>query len=386
MTARLHQSEEVHNQREKAAMSLTVRFHVVGVWSAALALFATTVHAQDNSTTQPNQVRVSLADGTTANMILEVSTLEIETRYGVLTVPLNEIRQIEFGMRFPEGVPERLSSAITDLADPSFRKREQATQELLRLGEYAYEAVKTATGSDDQEVARRAEDILAQLKDKLPPSRLRPQHDVVSTEEFKIIGLINTPSVKAVSPYFGPVELHLADLRTLRGIRGPGDTVRLDVNAVSFATQNDSIWMETDIEFDGESFVEITGSGTVDLYPQPGGGATYHVTPDGNQGWGQRGYGNNVFSSGALIGRVGVNGQPFLIGSKFRGVPSGSGQLFLRIVASPWGNESTGSYQVTVTGNPDLAEPGAFEGTSIPNNPIIPIPETVPDEGFFPKE
>jgi hypothetical protein len=272
------------------------------------------------------------------------------------------------------------------LADPNFRKREQATQELLRLGEYAYKAVDEATGSEDQEVARRAEDILTQLKDKLPPSRLRPEHDTIQAEEFKIIGQIKVPALKATSPYFGPVDLRLADLRTLRGVRGPGDTVRVALSAVSFATQNDSIWMETEVEFDGESFVEITGGGTIDLYPQPGGGATYHVTPDGNPGWGQRAYGNNVFSSGALIGRVGVNGQPFLIGSKFRGVPAGSGPLFLRIVASPWGNESTGSYQVTVTGNADLADPLSTEGSStVPNTGDI-VPQPGFPGGFFPKE
>jgi hypothetical protein len=49
-----------------------------------------------------------------------------------------------------------------------------------------------------------------------------------------------------------------------------------------------------------------------------------------------------------LIGRIGSGGVPFAIGATYKGKVTDSGKLYLRIVASPWNCDSTGTYKVAV--------------------------------------
>ena len=84
-------------------------------------------------------------------------------------------------------------------------------------------------------------------------------------------------------------------------------------------------------------------SGQVDLWPQEPGG--YLTTP--------KGFGNvrpPAFSAGSLVGKIGENGTPFLIGEKHDGKANASGKLYLHIIPSHWGNASTGAYEVKVSG------------------------------------
>ena len=52
---------------------------------------------------------------------------------------------------------------------------------------------------------------------------------------------------------------------------------------------------------------------------------------------------------GQLIGRVGPNGAPFVVGSSYKGKAAGSGKLQLRVGSSPYPQEPTGGYKVKVT-------------------------------------
>ena len=60
------------------------------------------------------------------------------------------------------------------------------------------------------------------------------------------------------------------------------------------------------------------------------------------------------FLAGALIGRVGEDGTPFLIGDRHELTTNRDGKLYLHIIPSPWGNASTGTYQVKITPKGEL--------------------------------
>src|SRR5262249_34606278 len=131
-------------------------------------------------------------------------------------------------------------------------------------------------------------------------------------------------------------------------------------------------WLDTGIDVAADIGLEIIASGNVDLRPAPGeagqrvsgpaglegvgavavraGGGGFGGGNPGGFGPGNGGRPANAVRQlpGTLIGRIGENGRIFVVGSKFSGAISEEGRLFLRIVPSPWGNESTGTYDVRV--------------------------------------
>jgi WD40 repeat protein len=61
----------------------------------------------------------------------------------------------------------KIARLIKQLGDEDFEKREAATARLKEIGEPALDALVEAKSSDDEEVRRRAEEIVASIEDKL---------------------------------------------------------------------------------------------------------------------------------------------------------------------------------------------------------------------------
>jgi RNA polymerase sigma factor (sigma-70 family) len=80
----------------------------------------------------------------------------------------------KIGTRVPDVDAERIKRLIADLDDSSYRTRETAQAELVRLGRVAEPAVRTAlAGSRSAEQRQRLEFLAARYKDGLPPDELR---------------------------------------------------------------------------------------------------------------------------------------------------------------------------------------------------------------------
>jgi hypothetical protein len=289
---------------------------------------------------QPVEVR--FADDSVMKLTLLHDSLEFTTRYGKLTVPAGEIRKIELGLRYPEGVPQRIEAAIAQLADKDYRKREAASAELLRLQELAYPAVKHAANSSNAEVASRANRIMEDLERRLPEEHLNLKgHDVVHTAEFTFAGRLELTTLKAYSRYLGNVDVKLTDARVIRFLTGSIETT-LTIDASRY-TGGTGKWLDTGIELSGETLtVNVTGD--IDLHPVPGEKGTHLTNADGARPGGRPTH----FPSGALIGRLGPNGKEFVIGTKYEAVPPGEGALMLRIESSPWRIAPSGSYSVHI--------------------------------------
>jgi hypothetical protein len=291
----------------------------------------------------PNAVEVRFADGSAVKMTMLHSSVEVVTKYGKLTVPSHEVRRIEFGMRFPEGVQKRIDEGIDGLGSNVFKTRDAAAKDLLALGEYALPAVQRAAKGTDPEVVRRATDLLKQLKDRVPPERQKPRtHDLIQTADFAIVGRIDADALKAKTQYFGEVSLKLAELRGIRWLSGQAET-DVSVDAAKYAMQNE-VWLDTGIEIRANSDVVITAAGTIDLYPNSGQPGMYNSTPAGNRQWNN---GRGAWPPGQLLGRIGETGTLFVVGEKYTGTPTQDGRLYLRISGSPWG-QCSGSYSVKV--------------------------------------
>jgi hypothetical protein len=162
------------------------------------------------------RVEVHLTDGSTLKMLLLDERLEFVTPYGNLLIPVSQIERIEFATRVSDEVASRIALAIGDLGHPDPKRRNDASDELEGLGESAYGALLAASHDPDPEVVRRAENLLARLRQSVPPERLagRPQ-DVIYTADSKISGRLTAAALRVESPQFGEQQLKLFDIREL---------------------------------------------------------------------------------------------------------------------------------------------------------------------------
>jgi hypothetical protein len=310
----------------------------------------------------PGEVEILFANGSLVRMTMIQEKIDILTPYGKLNVPLKDIRRIEFGLHVPEGMDKKVDAAIKQLASADFKEREAAVRELVTLGVYAYPALLQAAKSAELEVAKRATDAVARIRAKVPAKELRlGEEDRVVTRTFTIVGHIVTPALKARTEYFGEAQLSLAQLRTLRVLVESKDA-DVAVDAAKYAVANE--WLETNVTVDGNSVLTIAATGQVDLLPrQPGmvvcgpqgygaGAPGAFGGPGGFAGPGKKvGKGGMAARaySGVLLGRIGENGDIFVIGERYEGAPERDGKLYLHINPSQYDAASTGAYQVRIS-------------------------------------
>jgi hypothetical protein len=162
-------------------------------------------------------VEVRFTDNSVLKLVLRDDRLPLDTPYGKLSIPIADVRQIDFATRISEETARRVEAALSDLASPQFKVREDASNVLLELGVQAYPALLKAAKSGDAEVVRRAEELLAKIRDAVPAEQLQVrERDVVHTAHSKIAGRIEVKTLKATTTQFGDVQLRLADALSLR--------------------------------------------------------------------------------------------------------------------------------------------------------------------------
>jgi len=296
----------------------------------------------------PEAAEVRFADGSTVRMVLTQSTVEITTRYGKLSVPVSDIRRIEFGFRYPEGVQAKIEAAIGKLSSDESKVRDAATQELLGFRELAYPSLKRVAVGTDTELARRARDVSRKLEDKVGADKLKIRDlDTIHAAEFIVSGKIEAPTLSGRTTYFGEVTVQVAEVRMIRFLAGPGSEVEVVVEAAKYAATTQDQWLDTEVDVAEGATLEIVAAGQVDLWPQ---GGNYKTGPDGQPRQGTSPDGN---PSGMLLGRIGERGKVFQIGSKYLASPGEAGRLYLRIACSPWNNPLAGGYGVKINPNAD---------------------------------
>lgn len=268
--------------------------------------------------------------------------LELVTKYGKLTIPLADIRDIEFGFRCPPDLEKDIYLSIHNLGSDNLQKREGAQKHLQKMGYYAYPFVKKATKSSDLERVKRAVAIKKILEEKVPKELLAlKEYDVVRTKEVTICGHLDHTEIKAHCEYTGDLTLKLATL-TYLDCNIANQEHKVDLDPATFGNTPDQ-WFESTVLIRPNTRLKVTAEGTVDLWPQ--GMGQYIVTPKGYSQVGR----DSPFMAGALIGRVGQKGKAFLIGENYDNVFLEEGRLFLSIVLSPWNNVSMGKYQIKAT-------------------------------------
>ena len=297
--------------------------------------------AQESTPSRPNNAEVRFGDGSIVRMTLLQENIEVQTKYGKLSIPLSDVRRVEFGLHVPPEVHQQITQSIKRLASDVYKERDVASKDLVQVGHFAFPSLQKASRSGDQEVSYRAASLIKQISERVAPELLKlREEDVIHTSEFTVIGRITSQTLKAHSPHFGEVALKLSELRTMH-VRQHGGKHDLIVDAAKHGSALDQ-WCDTGILVDAGQRVLITGEGQVDLWPQ--GPGQYMAFPKGYNTAGKGGQ----FMAGALVGKIGENGKAFYIGERHEGAANEEGKLYLQIVPSPWNNASTGQYRIRI--------------------------------------
>src|SRR5262249_25287866 len=197
----------------------------------------------------PGAAEVRFADGSTVRMVLTQSTVDVVTRYGKLSVPVADVRKIEFGLRYPEAVQSRIDAEIPRLASDDAKARDAASRELLTFRERAYPGLKRATTGTDADLAKRATGVLKQLEEKVGADKARVRdQDTVHTSEFTVVGRIDAPAFKGRTTYFGEVTVQLAEVRTIRFLAGTAGEAELAIDAAKYAALTHDVWLDTEVD------------------------------------------------------------------------------------------------------------------------------------------
>lgn len=280
-----------------------------------------------------------------------VVDLQVRTRYGVLTVPAAELVQVRFAPRVPAEERRRIEDAIRDLADGEFDRREDAMATLRSLGGSARRFLREALRSPNEEVRSRAQALLAESPKGpgesaggaagLEPLRNTDDDEVV-TRRFTIRGEI-LQEVFTVKSSYGDLVVGRDDLVGI--VLDPGARITRKIEVSGAMTVPES-WLDTKFDVPAGSRVSLKAKGQLFL-------SSYNLVsgPEGSARYSGSTFG--TFPRLGLVGKIGRNGKPFLVGKQAEMKVPREGRLYLGVVSFNRSHVASGSYQVQFQASPE---------------------------------
>jgi len=292
-------------------------------------------------------VRLELTDGTTITGTLQVDALSIETRFGVLTVPITKIRRFAPGLSSIPALEARVSGLVERLGGDVFAEREQAHKELANMGLSVRLLLEARANDENPERARHIKLLLEELEqmseeaiddafdegDQAGTALIR--QDTLETTSFTATGKISPRKIQLQSKY-GLLEVDLGDVVAGTRDLGEPEDIRktVSVDGTKLAQRG---FVDTGIMLAKGDRVSLRADGTLIMSPW---GSNSISLPDGgsNYGW----YVPNKIYGGALVGKIG-SGEIFKVGASHDLVATAAGKLQLAIAMQQ--NYANGNYQ-----------------------------------------
>ncbi len=320
---------------------------------ALLAIFLVSgaASAQPSTPTPPTTfLSLRFNNGSIVQQAVLLDPVEMDTKLGKITVPAAEIQRIDLGFRLNEDDAKKVETALRDLGSDKYPTREAASKTLLSMGKLAYPGLLGQRKNGDLELTRRIDQLLKDIQARVPAEGLHTRRtDIVRTSDSTVSGQITSPHLRVKCEIFGEVKIPLWRLRDVRSLSANSD-VLIAVDAGKYG--NRTSWMETEYEVTLGSKIEFSVSGAINLDPlnMVGNPNTRNVMPQGALGL----VSGEGYVPGQMLGRIGTDGQIFVIGPRHTLLPSREGKLFLRIVTIEHASNvrAEGSYKVQVTSEP----------------------------------
>lgn len=277
--------------------------------------------------------RVHLHDGSTIHCKILTTLIAVETAYGTLQIPVQDVRSIKFGLHPTAEQTKSIDVSIKRLNSEIHKERVLAAEHLKSLGKLAVPALRRLADSSDVECRRRAEDILNACACAMKGYQ---EEDLVETARLSVTGRITSPALGFKSDTLGDITIKCADVESLSNFMGVCCAFNLDAGIYG------DTWLATKAHLAPGQAITISAKGQIDLWPQ---------SPNqylcGPRGYNTAGKGSH-FMAGALIAKIGEHGIPFTVGEQTSITAEQRGTLYLMVVPSPWNSPSSGVFSVEV--------------------------------------
>ena len=296
-------------------------------------------------------MRFHLMDGSILTGTLAVDALPVDTEFGRLVVPIASITSFSPGLNAHPVLAQRIDTLIEQLASANAGQRDRAQADLISFGPDLIPELQQHTEDPDDERKLRVNAVLEELygmendpmafdEGDAGPSLARL--DQIVTDGFTIAGSIAVETF-VIQSKFGQLTVNLGDIESAGIVTDDVAEIRRSVEITGTDMTRVSE-KNTGIRLNRGDRVIIRAEGNITMTPWGNG---VQSTPDGCPQCGQ--YAGNIMM-GALIGRVGDNGQDMLVGSSHTFTADRSGMLMLSFALQPnWGRQQfPGKYTVRI--------------------------------------
>ena len=271
-----------------------------------------------------------LHDGMRISGTPRVENLAIETAYGTLVIPREDLVRVRFAKEVDPELQKLIAIEIENLESEEFEIREQATSRLENFGAPALKKLRKAVESDDEEVKSRASKVVEYIEEELSLTNdpedehtmpLSGEDDEVVTVKFVIRGKISVKEFLVESKY-GDFILQRKDVVSIVFQEFTPTELEFQVPGHHFAPSNN--WYVSKVSVKKDTPIELMARGQIHLH-----NFGWSAGPDGTSNVRAKQYKN--FPAAALIARIGNKGKPFLVGANFKGKANASGKLMFAI-------------------------------------------------------
>ncbi|HZL71292.1 MAG TPA: hypothetical protein VFC86_02430 [Planctomycetota bacterium] len=295
-------------------------------------------------------VQFEMEDGSILMGEILLDSLTVKTRYGELTVPVQDIRGLRPGFDSKPDFRVKIKSLVETLSDGALESRDAAEKKILGMGLRVRDEVRRYSKDADGErkvrltrILTAFEELEADSEDNSPVHVLQSEDEII-TASFTMRGDVQ-PKKFNVKTRYGKVTVELDHLRELiRRESGRVVEKRVEVTAANFCALEAK---ESGFAVERGERIVIRAEGSLTMTPW-GGNVT--SSPDGCAQCGGSDQGAQIMS-GTLMMRIGKNGKWIKVGSKanLRATASGNLQFGIAINAQyARGQSYPGEYTIKI--------------------------------------
>ncbi len=295
-------------------------------------------------------VKLYLRDGNILSGKTKITSVEMQTKYGKIVIPIKDLTSIELGISASEKDKSTIIAKLKKLQNADEKTAESLYKELTALPIGAIPIIDDFLFSDDYNSeayngSYNPDNVLSELKSHYNVNGNYFKDDVIYFDnDYKIGGTYSFKSISLATEY-GNLSIPREKIEKI-------ESMYVDPNAKDrkfklAASKNISSnatggWMKTGITLKTGQHFSITASGEIVLASL----SNEKYNPDGKVGTAPTtgtypSYGNVVY-------KIGEAGTTMKAGSKFSGVAETGGMLYLSIYETVYNASNTGYYTVKV--------------------------------------